>query len=59
MKYKCPYCKTTHNKEQWESNSKWEQEYNKEKSNINITNKNKPVRCPKCNTRVLIGELIS
>jgi len=58
MKYKCPYCKTIHNKDQWESNSRWEQEWNKEKANMSASNKNKPVRCPKCNTRVLIGELI-
>lgn len=58
MQYKCPYCKKSHHKEQWERNSRWEQEYNKEKSNISIINKNKPVRCPGCNTRVLISELL-
>lgn len=58
MKYKCPYCKKEYNKEQWESNSRWQQEYNKEKADISIANKNKPVRCPGCNTRVLISELL-
>lgn len=58
MKFKCPYCKSIHDRERWESNSKWEQEWNKEKAKVILSNNNKPVRCPSCNTRVLIGELI-